>query len=196
MSPSDPEGRAPAIVGSGRAGGVIAILVLSAMRLGSQGRLPWCACGHRDLCTRDAWGPHNSQYLPDPYGLTHLLHGLIFYGALKLAAPRWPLGWRFALAMATERGWELLENSRFIIDRYRMATAAQGYIGDSLGNSFGDVLSCDFGFWLAGRIGWRRSLFLFIAIECLLLVLIRDSLMLNVVMLIHPLDSIRAWQSG
>jgi hypothetical protein len=35
---------------------------------------------------------------------------------------------------------------------------------------------------------------LFVAIEVVLLIWIRDSLFLNIVMLIHPIDAIKAWQ--
>ncbi len=125
-----------------------------------------------------------------------MLHGLILWGILAVAVPRLRLGGRFVLAVGAECAWEIFENSAFIIDRYRAATAAQGYQGDTVANSMGDILSGAVGFWLASRLGWWKSLALFLAIEVLLLVWIRDSLVLNVVMLIRPLRSVRAWQTG
>ena len=86
--------------------------------------------------------------------------------------------------------WEILENSRFVITRYRAATAAQGYQGDTVANSMGDILSCGpVGFWLASRFRWWKSLVLLLAVELVLLFWIRDSLLLNVVMLICPVNA-------
>jgi hypothetical protein len=92
--------------------------------------------------------------------------------------------------------WEVFENSAFVIERYRTATMAQGYSGDTIANSLGDILSCALGFVLARRLGFRGSIFLFLATEAVLLLWIHDSLLLNVVMLIHPIDAIKAWQTS
>jgi hypothetical protein len=173
----------------------IALILATAVQLRVQGQPWWCACGQWFLITVDAWGSHNSQHLLDPYSLTHLLHGVLFCGLLSLAAPRLSLAWRFALAVAIECAWEVFENSSFVINRYRTATAALGYQGDSVANSLGDILSCAFGFWLAGRLGWWKSLVLFLAIEIVLLLWIRDCLVLNIVMLVFPLKGVRAWQT-
>jgi hypothetical protein len=174
----------------------VAAMVAAAAQLHWQGRRWWCACGQWFLWTSDAWGPHNSQHLLDPYSLTHVLHGLTLCGILALAVPRLRLAWRFVLSICIECAWEIFENSAFIIDRYRAATAAQGYQGDTVANSMGDILSCAVGFGLASWLGWWRSLALFLAIEVLLLFWIRDSLVLNIVMLICPVQAVRAWQTG
>jgi hypothetical protein len=174
----------------------VALLAVQAATLGWEGRHWWCTCGRWFPWTSDAWGPHNSQHLLDPYSLTHVLHGFILCGILALAAPRVRREWQFVLAIVVECAWEVFENSAFVIDRYRAATAAQGYQGDTIANSLGDVLSCAFGFWLAGRLGWRKSLALALAVEVVLVLWIRDSLLLNVVMLIAPVPAIRAWQTG
>ena len=174
----------------------LAVLVATAAQLHWQGRQWWCACGEWNLWTSDAWGPHNSQHLLDPYSLTHVLHGLILGGVLALAAPRLRRGWRLVLAVCVECAWEIFENSAFVISRYRAATASQDYQGDTVANSMGDILSCVVGFWLASRLGWWKSLVLFVAIEVLLLFWIRDNLLLNIVMLICPLKAIRVWQTG
>ena len=103
---------------------------------------------------------------------------------------------RLLIALAIEAGWEVLENSPLIIARYRAATAAVGYSGDSIVNSAGDVLSCALGFWLASRLRWWWSVAIFVAVELIMLALIRDNLTLNVIMLLWPLDAIRRWQAG
>ena len=176
--------------------GCAGILLLAAMALRAEGRLWLCSCGSFRAWTSDAWGPETSQRLFDPYSLTHVLHGFLFFWLLALAAPRLRSSWRFLFAVGTEALWEILENSEFVIRRYREATAALGYNGDTVVNSLGDVIACALGFLVALRLGAWRTLALFFLIELLLLVWIRDSLLLNVLMLLHPVESIKQWQAG
>jgi hypothetical protein len=161
-----------------------------------EGRRWWCACGHPWPWISDVWSEHCSQHLFDPYSFTHMSHGLICCGLLAWLCPRWPLSWRLATTVMIAAAWEIAENSTFIIERYRHATMSLHYLGDSIGNSTGDILSCVVGFMLAKRLGLWRSIALFLAMELLLLVLIRDNLTLNIVMLIHPVTVIRAWQTA
>ncbi len=105
-------------------------------------------------------------------------------------------GWRFVLALALETGWEVLENSPWVIERYRNATAAIGYSGDSVINALGDLTSAGVGFWIARWAGWRWTLALFVASELLLLATIRDNLTLNVLMLFVTLPGLKEWQLG
>lgn len=160
-----------------------------------QGRLWRCACGRAALWVSDAWSGETSQHVFDPYSFSHVLHGLIFCGAVMLAAPRLSRAWQLWIAVTLEAAWEIFENSRFVIDRYR-ETAALGYNGDTIVNSLGDIVACAIGFLLARHAGWRVSLGLLIVIEVMMLLLIRDSLFLNIVMLIYPFESIKLWQAG
>jgi hypothetical protein len=148
------------------------------------------------LWTGDAWSAQTSQSFLDPYSFTHLLHGLVLCGLAVILAKRLPVSWRFCLAMAAESVWEIFENTEFVIQRYRVATAALGYHGDSVMNSMGDILCCALGFVLASRLGWRRSIALFLITEAALLVWIRDSLLLEIIMLIFPVHAIKVWQMG
>jgi hypothetical protein len=175
---------------------IVAVLAAAVICLHSQGRPWWCSCGQPFLWSGDAQGPHNSQHLFDPYSLTHFLHGIFFCGALAWGFPRLPPAWRLALAVAIEVMWEVFENSQFVIQRYRTATAALGYEGDTIANSLGDILSCGIGFAVARRIGLRGSIVLFLLTELVLLLWIRDDLFLSVVMLIYPVPAIKAWQMG
>ena len=172
-----------------------AILAWTAFALQLEGRRWWCACGRPWLWISDVWTSHCSQHLFDSYSLTHLSHGLIFYTAFALMLPRLALTWRLCISVAIAAGWEVLENSPYIINRYREETMSLDYLGDSIMNSLGDVLSCFLGFYLARWLGWRWTLALFIASELLLLALIRDNLTLNVIMLIWPIKAVKAWQS-
>ncbi|HEX8294333.1 MAG TPA: DUF2585 family protein, partial [Pyrinomonadaceae bacterium] len=144
----------------------------------------------------DAWSAETSQQLFDPYSLTHVLHGFALCGLLALLLPRAGWRWRLALAVAAEALWEVFENTEFVINRYREATAALGYNGDTVVNSLGDVLACAAGFLLARRLGALKTLLVFALTEAALLFWIRDSLLLNVLLLVYPSESLRAWQAG
>ena len=120
----------------------------------------------------------------------------MFYAVFAGVFPRLALAWRLALAIIVEALWEVVENSAFVIQRYREVTLAVGYEGDTIVNALGDLLCCALGFLLARQLGFRRSLALFVVTELVLMLWIRDSLMLNIVMLLHPFEAIRAWQMG
>ncbi len=162
-----------------------------------QGRVWWYKLGDYNIYVHQAWGSsHTSQHLFDPYTFTHILHGVMFFWIAGVIFSKLSLSWRFFIAICVEAGWEVLENTNFIIEKYRENTASFDYFGDSILNSVGDVAACAIGFWIAVKLGWWRSLIFFGAVELVLLVWIRDSLLLNILMLVHPLDSIRAWQMG
>jgi hypothetical protein len=175
---------------------VVAMLAAAAFELRRQGRLWVCSCGHFRLWLGDAWGPETSQQLFDPYSFTHVLHGFVLCGLLALILSRAGSGWRLALAVAAEALWEVFENTEFVINRYREATAALGYNGDTVVNSLGDVLACAAGFLLARRLGAIKTLLVFLLTEIVLLLWIRDSLLLNVILLVYPSQKLRAWQAG
>lgn len=157
------------------------------------GRIPFCTCGV-GLWTVSAWSSATSQNFGDPYSFSHILHGFIFFGALWFFRKWIALEWRFIIALLIEVGWEILENSPIIINRYREATASLDYFGDSIWNSFGDVVFCMLGFWLAWKLPWKVTVGLTIIIELIMLYTIRDNLTLNVLMLLYPVAAIKEWQ--
>lgn len=173
-----------------------AVLVLTAVQLHYQGRLWFCSCGTFLFWSGDAWGSETSQHLFDPYTFTHILHGLGFYGLLALVAAKLRTVWIFWLTVLLESLWEVIENTNVVIQRYREATAALGYNGDSVINSLGDIIACGVGFWIARQLGFKRSVVVFALVEIALLLTIRDSLLLNVVMLIYPSETLKGWQAG
>ena len=140
----------------------------------------------------------NSQHIADWYTFSHILHGFLFYGATWLVLPK------RAMARAPDRSrslvegaWELVENSDWIIDRYRTGTVVAGlfrrqhrqfglrHAGDDRGLPAGEEASG------GGHGRARRSLF-----ELVMLLHIRDNLALNIIMLIHPVEAIKQWQAG
>ena len=173
---------------------IAASFIATAILLRLEGRLWICACGQLRAWTGQICSSDNSQHFLDPYSFTHVLHGFLFFWLIALLLPRLRPVWQLALAIAVEGAWEVFENTNFIIDRYRAATAALGYTGDTVVNSFGDILCCLVGFMIARRLGLRRSLIVFLILEFVLILWIRDSLLLEILMLVLPIDAIKAWQ--
>lgn len=159
------------------------------------------ASGRILLWVNDPFSPDNSQQLADWYSFSHIIHGFIFYGLLKLAAPRAPLGVRFLVAMGVEIAWELTENTPMVIQHYRQQALAAGYNGDSILNSVSDVAMMCLGFFLASRLRWPLVVALAGCLEIFAALGIRDNLTLNVVNLIAPaqwapIQAIHDWQAG
>jgi hypothetical protein len=174
---------------------VLAILFLAFLGLLVLEQRPaWCKYGFGLWSA--AWQHCTSQHLLDPYSMSHVLHGIIFYWALRPFAAKFAFHWRLVAAVALEIGWELLENSPWVVERYRQQTASLDYTGDSILNSVGDVLATIVGFAFASRFTWKASVIVFIAFELWALYLAKDNLILNVLMLFFPLESIKQWQLG
>lgn len=174
----------------------IAIIAAVAVTLLALGQPPICECGYVKLWHGDVVSSENSQHIADWYAPSHLIHGLLFYSLMWLLFRRQSVGFRAIGALLIESAWEILENTPLIIDRYREATISLGYRGDSVINSVCDILFMLLGFALARRLPVSASIILALLLEIAVGAIIRDNLTLNVIMLLYPLDSIRAWQAG
>jgi uncharacterized membrane protein YjdF len=161
----------------------------------AMGRHPICTCGTVELWVGSRDSPKTSQMLADWYSLSHIVHGILFYAVLWLLLRQWPVGRRFLVALLIEASWEVIENSPFIIDRYRETTAALGYSGDSVLNSMSDILMMCIGFLAARKLPVWASILLVIALEIAPLFAIRDNLTLNIINLLAPNHAIQAWQA-
>jgi hypothetical protein len=175
-------------------GTFIIVLVLTAGIELWMGRSPLGPDGRFGLWAGNIWSSENSQRVADPYSFSHLVHGMLFYGCLWLVARKLPVRYRLLIALALEAGWELLENSPLIINRYREATIALGYTGDSVLNSLSDVLMMTLGFLFAFRVRPGVTVAAIIVMEVGCALWVRDNLTLNIIMLVHPVEAIKAWQ--
>ncbi len=174
---------------------VLVLLVpLLSLALRAEGRLFLCSCGVFEVWVGDTCSSSNSQQLFDPYSFTHVLHGVLLFWLVALVFKNFSPAWQLTLAAFLEALWEVLENTSFIIDHYRAQTAALGYTGDTIVNSLGDLLCAVIGFLIARRLGWLRSVIVFLLLELVLLFWIRDSLLLQILMLIYPVNSLKFWQ--
>ena len=174
------------------------ILVVTAVILLAMGRVPICKCGYVKLWHGVVASSENSQHISDWYTFSHIIHGFAFYGLFWLAGRRrgWPVGWRLVLATVLESGWEILENTPLIINRYREQTIALDYYGDSVLNSVADICAMAAGFFAA----WRLPILVVVAVTVLMEIgvawWIRDNLTLNILQLLYPTDAVLRWQQG
>ena len=170
------------------------VLLTLIVLLRAEGRMFLCACGHFAVWISDWCSSNTSQQLLDPYSLTHVLHGFLFFWLITLLFKRMPSAWQLWLALLLESAWEVFENTNFVINKYRTETAALGYQGDTIINSLGDLACALIGFLVARQLGVRRSLIVFVLIEVILTLWIHDSLLLQMLMLVRPVAAIKLWQ--
>jgi hypothetical protein len=172
----------------------VLVIALQALVLWLLGRVPICTCGYVKLWEGDVLSSGNSQHIADWYSFTHIVHGFVFYFLLRVIRPRWSVPARLVAAVLVEAGWEMLENTDFVINAYRADTISLNYYGDSIVNSVSDTLFAVIGFGLARVLPAWTTVTCAVGLELYLGWAIHDNLTLNVLMLIHPIPLVKAWQ--
>jgi hypothetical protein len=162
----------------------------------AMGRVPYCTCGYVKPWHGVVMSSENSQHLSDWYTPSHVIHGIAFYALSWLVARQVPVRTRFVLAVALESAWEVIENTPMVINRYREATIALDYFGDSVLNSVADILAMAAGFGMAVAAPMALSVGFVVVMELFVGYMIRDNLTLNILMLVYPLEAIKRWQGG
>jgi len=183
------------------AAGAIFLVSLQVMILHGFGQPLIAASGRILFWVSNPRSADTSQQLTDWYSFSHVIHGFVFFGLLRLIAPQLPLSARLLMAMAVEISWEAAENSPAVIQHYRKQALAAGYVGDSILNSVSDTLMMGCGFLLASRLRLRTIIALALGMELFTAWAIRDNLSLNVFNLLVPSEwavsrAIHDWQSG
>lgn len=176
------------------------VLAGAAGILALMGRTPWGMADGPDLWTSNPNGPLTSQVLADPYALTHVGHGVLFFYLFAVMMARSTREAQFGATLLLEAGWEIVENTPYVIERFRQTTTATEYTGDSILNSLGDIGAAALGFWVTvqvvarGRRWW--ALVLFVGVEILSALWIRDGMLLTTLMLLFPIPAVREWQAA
>lgn len=176
--------------------GAFVLLLLQAAILFFLDQPAICTCGYVKFWEGAVLSIGNSQHLTDWYTFSHIIHGFLFYLLILLIFPRMPIAYKFLLALGIEVGWEIIENTPFVINHYREQALAQGYMGDSIINSISDSVAMIGGFVLAWRLPIIYTILLALAFEFLAGFFIHDNLALNILNFIHQFDFIREWQNG
>lgn len=168
----------------------------TALLLYTMGQPLICKCGYVKLWHGVVVSSENSQHLSDWYTPSHIIHGILFFGLFTLILPKAGINLRLTLSLVLECAWEILENTDMIINRYRESTISLDYFGDSVINSSADILAMVVGFFLASRLPVWASVAMIVIFESVTTYLIRDGLALNILMLVWPLEAVKAWQGG
>ena len=181
----------------------VAIILIQIFTLYFMGRELICQCGVIKFWEGDVMSSSNSQQIADWYTFSHIIHGFVFYGLLTWISKKFfkrsgglPLGLIFIGAVLLETGWEIIENSTWIIDYYRNNTVSLVYIGDSILNSVFDVIWMAIGFVMARKFPIWLTVALIIIFEVMTGYFVRDGLLLNILMFIYPAEFIKTWQMG
>jgi hypothetical protein len=173
----------------------LAIIAITAVIELLQGHTFISKSGVVQLWLGELNSPEGSQQITDWYTFSHIIHGFVFFWLLRLISrKKWPIGLLLVLAVGVEVAWEILENSPVIINRYREVTASFDYYGDSIINSMTDIFAMVAGFFMAKRFPVWVSILLVIAMEVGVGLVIHDNLTLNILMLVYPIEAVKAWQ--
>jgi hypothetical protein len=162
---------------------VAVVLAAKAAILYLMGNDVVCACGVK-LWLNDATGPENSKQIADWYSLSHVIAGMGFAAVMWLTSRPWPLGWMMVAAAAFSAGWEVIENTPWIIAAFGQSEIGANYAGDTIVNSLGDSVFVLAGFVAALRLPLMLVIALALMAEAAVTIAINDGLVLSTARLI------------
>ena len=107
----------------------------------------------------------SSQNLFDIYSWSHITHGILFYHFLHYF--QYPTNEIIFLSILMEILWEYIENTQFIIRKYRTNKKFINYYGDSYLNILGDILFAIIGIYIT-KYSFNLSILIMIVLEIIL----------------------------
>ncbi len=173
------------------------IVLAAAVALYAMGHPLICKCGSVKLWHFDVVSSENSQHIFDWYTPSHIIHGFLFYFVFWLIAPRSSFGTRLILALLVEASWEVIENTDFVIDRYREANGRARLLWRQRAE-LGERHAVHDRRLRAGvaRMPVWLTVLIAVAMEVFTGIMIRDGLALNVLMLLWPSETVLQWQNN
>lgn len=153
-----------------------------------------CTCGYVQIWVGSVFSSGNSQHIADWYTLSHIVHGLLVVVVARSLFPRLGYAWILGFAVVTGIGWEIIEHTDWVLNKFRATTLNQGYLGDSILNAVADYVFMMGGFFLARVMPTAVSLVIIIVLELTAAIIARDSLVLETIMLVYPVQAIEDWQ--
>ena len=142
------------------------------------------------------WSGENSQQVADWYSLSHAILGMLIALIGRGLAPRVPYPAILTVLLLIGVGWEIIEHTDFVLDRFRGQTIYQGYMGDTVLNAVSDYIFMLAGFFAAMALPIRWGIAVMLGLEILSAAVARDSLILTTIRVVHPIQAIADWQDA
>jgi hypothetical protein len=152
--------------------------------------------GEIRLWVNSIWSAENSQQIADWYSLSHAILGMLIALIGRALSPRVPQAAFLTILLVIGVGWEIIEHTDFVLERFRGQTIYQGYVGDTVLNAVTDYILMLAGYFLALALPLRWGIVLMLGMEILSAAVARDSLILTTIRVIHPIPAIAAWQDA
>ena len=115
----------------------------------------------------------------DPYSITHISHGILFYYITNYINPKQNKN-NLYLSLLAEITWEILETTDYFINLYRIHDKySRNYKGDSIVNILSDIICMIIGFLFASKYKFSAFMF-FIVSEIILYIKIQNNLMQSI----------------
>ena len=126
------------------------------------------------LIIYEATDKYKDRSVFDPYSITHISHGILFYYIMNYINPKQNQN-NLYISLLIETTWEILENTTLIKIYREYDKYSENYIGDSIVNILSDIIFMIIGFLFASKYKFSAFMF-FIVSEIILYIKIKDNL--------------------